>query len=195
MTDQSIDAIVKKGNNEKVALSPAANSAAVVAEYSEIVFGTVDNQVLLEELLYQISCDDDHSINKCKEMLLGQAFALQSIFVRLSRLAAMEKNIEKIQRLLNLGLKAQNQCRTTMEALAGMNRPPAIYAQQANIAQGHQQVNNKECFVSGKIKSGNNEVLEDKDEENRLVSGTQSQTVGCNPAMEAVVEVNRSKNN
>jgi len=39
-------------------------------------------------------------------------------------------------------LKAQSQCRATLEALAAIKNPPIVYARQANIAAGPQQVNN-----------------------------------------------------
>jgi hypothetical protein len=43
---------------------------------------------------------------------------------------------------LRLALKAQNQCRMTLETLATIKNPPAVFAKQANIAHGPQQVNN-----------------------------------------------------
>jgi transposase InsO family protein len=44
---------------------------------------------------------------------------------------------------MRLALKAQSQCRATVEALAEMKNPkPVAYVQQANIANGPQQVNN-----------------------------------------------------
>ncbi|WP_174425517.1 hypothetical protein [Cupriavidus basilensis] len=48
------------------------------------------------------------------------------------------KNLETYMRL---ALKAQAQARSTTEAL-GMLKNPAPYIKQANIAAGHQQVNN-----------------------------------------------------
>jgi hypothetical protein len=38
--------------------------------------------------------------------------------------------------------KAQNQCRMTLETLSTIKNPPVVYAKQANIAHGPQQVNN-----------------------------------------------------
>ena len=73
---------------------------------------------------------------------MGQAMALQSIFVNLSRMSNKQNNLRAIETLLRLALKAQSQCRTTLETLANIKNPPIIYAKQANIASGHQQVNN-----------------------------------------------------
>ena len=43
---------------------------------------------------------------------------------------------------VRLALKAQAQCRATLETLATIKNPPVVYARQANIAAGRQQVNN-----------------------------------------------------
>jgi len=41
-------------------------------------------------------------------------------------------------------MKAQNQCRMTLETLAAIKKPPVVFARQANINQGNgnQQVKN-----------------------------------------------------
>ena len=45
--------------------------------------------------------------------------------------------------LLRSDLKAQAQCRATLEALAEIKNPhPVAFVKQANISSGHQQVNN-----------------------------------------------------
>ena len=44
---------------------------------------------------------------------------------------------------LRVALKAQAQCRATLETLAEMKQPPTLLARQANIAHGPQQVNNR----------------------------------------------------
>ena len=75
-------------------------------------------------------------------MLFNQAQALQSIFVNLSCQAARQEYRSNQELFLRLALKAQNQCRTTLETLAALKHPPVVFAKQANIAQGHQQVNN-----------------------------------------------------
>jgi hypothetical protein len=67
---------------------------------------------------------------------------------------------------MRLGLKAQSQCRTTIEALALLKNPPNVaFVRQANIANGHQQVNN-----------GNRQALaragENSIQANKLLEGT-----------------------
>lgn len=43
---------------------------------------------------------------------------------------------------MQLAVKAQSNCRATAEALDLMQNPPTVFARQANIAIGPQQVNN-----------------------------------------------------
>ena len=43
---------------------------------------------------------------------------------------------------MRMALKAQSQCRATLKTLANIKNPPVVFARQANIAQGPQQVNN-----------------------------------------------------
>ena len=44
---------------------------------------------------------------------------------------------------MRMAMKAQNQCRMTLETLATIKNPPVVFARQANINNGgQQQVNN-----------------------------------------------------
>ena len=76
--------------------------------------------------------------------LVNQAVTLNVMFGELGRIAIsnMGSNPEASERFLRMALKAQNQCRMTLETLSNMKNPPVIYARQANIANGAQQVNN-----------------------------------------------------
>jgi hypothetical protein len=88
------------------------------------------------------------------------------IYTELARRAAlnMGEYIEAADRYLRLALKAQAQCRTTIEALVALKNPPVVYAKQANISAGHQQVNNyppsQEASPTGKAEAAPNELLE-----------------------------------
>ena len=50
--------------------------------------------------------------------------------------------LDATDRYMRLALKAQAQCRATVETLAEIKNPPTLFARQANIAHGPQQVNN-----------------------------------------------------
>ena len=76
---------------------------------------------------------------------MAQAVTLNTIFARCAGKAAQNlegQHLEGTERYMRLALKAQSQCRTTIETLAILKNPTTIFARQANIAQGPQQVNN-----------------------------------------------------
>ncbi|HEX4852754.1 hypothetical protein [Arenimonas sp.] len=99
---------------------------------------------MITELASQCDQASGGDFSRPEVMLMAQAQTLDSIFNRLAGHAAnfVGKDIATLDRYIRLAFKAQSQCRTTLEALANIKNPPVIYAKQANIAHGHQQVNN-----------------------------------------------------
>ncbi len=77
---------------------------------------------------------------------------------------------------MRLALKAQSQCRATIESLAEIKNPrPVAFVQQANIAHGPQQVNNETTTRPGagaENQNQTNEVLEGSGNGNWLEQGT-----------------------
>jgi hypothetical protein len=73
--------------------------------------------------------------------------------------------INAAERYMRLALKAQAQCRATIETLAALKSPPVVYARQANVA-GQQQVNNYASAGSNahadKTEAAPNELLDGK---------------------------------
>lgn len=124
-----------------LALTAHTNAAAVIAEYST-AFGKQDLRGLADSLSASMQHVHKGEMSACEAMLFTQAQALQSIFVNLSCRAANQTYIDQQETFLRLAFRAQNQCRTTLETLATLKNPPVVFAKQANIAQGHQQVNN-----------------------------------------------------
>jgi hypothetical protein len=62
---------------------------------------------------------------------------------------------------MRLALKSQSQCRATIETLAAVKNPPSLaFVKQANIANGHQQVNNGLASPARENVFSTNEVLE-----------------------------------
>ena len=77
--------------------------------------------------------------------MLSQSIALNAIFGELARRAAlnMGEHLSATESYMRLALKAQGQCRATLETLANIKNPhPVAFVQEANIAHGPQQVNN-----------------------------------------------------
>jgi hypothetical protein len=93
---------------------------------------------------------------------------------------------------MRLALKAQAQCRATIETLAALKNPPIVYARQANISAGHQQINNHPPSSSpaGKSATPQNVLLEAQNGE-RLDNGATGSAASSNPPLEAVASINR----
>jgi hypothetical protein len=95
---------------------------------------------------------------------------------------------------MRLALRAQNQCRATLETLAAIKNPPVVFAKQANIANGPQQVNNG---VGTAPRTQGNEILQTQQSEaaHELLPHTRAPSLegAANPALEAVGEVDRAE--
>ena len=140
-------------------------------------------KMLLEKAFERVR-DGDLAI--LEEMLLGQAFALNMAFNSLSARATRQLDISTMQMLMNLCFKAQNQSRATIDSLIRLKQPSNTqFIKQANIAQGHQQVNN----LAEKNITPQNELL--KDGYAHLDTRTTPTPKGIDTALEALDEVNR----
>ena len=180
----------------KLALRPSMNAAMVIADYGTS-FGKLDFIALANQLSDSVTKTIDGNMDRCEGMLLSQAHALQSIFTGLSQKAVQQSQLKHYNTFLKLALKAQSQCRTTIETLATLKRLPVIFANQANIAQGHQQVNNTvqlpaQASGTEKIKFAPNELLETQHEE-RLEHRAASPAGSSDSPRETVAKVHRPK--
>ena len=94
----------------------------------------------LEKTIQQIKSGD---LSKIEEMYISQAMALEMMFTSLARRAKAQEKLLQYETHMRFALKAQNQCRATLQALVQLKQPSnTTFVKQANIAQGHQQVNN-----------------------------------------------------
>lgn len=77
-------------------------------------------------------------------LLYSQAVALNAMFSELSLRSVMNMGTfpQAAESYMRLALKAQSQSRNTLETLANIKNPPVVFAKQANISNGPQQVNN-----------------------------------------------------
>jgi len=123
-------------------LRASANAAAVMDRYTSNIFGETDLGALITELVTDIKQVQGGDMGKVEAMLMGQAEALQSMFVSFARRAQVQELQPHLESFFRMALKAQNQCRMTLETLATIKNPPVVFAKQANIAHGPQQVNN-----------------------------------------------------
>lgn len=67
-------------------------------------------------------------------MLLDQAHALQAIFVNLPRRANKQKYLRQWEAYIRAALKAQSQCRATLETLASRIRRPCSRVRPTSLS-------------------------------------------------------------
>lgn len=179
----------------ELAILPAANGAAVIVHYGEQVFGEQSVGGIFAVLEKSISEVQGGNMGEAEAMLITQAHALQSIFSHMSRRVLSQEYQKNLESFFRMAMKAQNQCRMTLETLATIKNPPVIYAKQANIAHGPQQVNNEVAGRSahtGKTINQQNELLEHQ-HGNTLDTGTAGEAAGHDPAMATVGAINRAE--
>lgn len=124
-----------------VMLSP--NAAAAVASRGYLkTFGEPDVAALMHTLGESMTRVHHGDLKDAESMLMGQAQALQAIFMNLADRSARVQAMKQYELDLRLALKAQAQCCRTLEVLAGIKNPPLILARQANVTSGPQQINN-----------------------------------------------------
>lgn len=179
---------------------PAVAAYRVIraAEVSSGIGDMLDVPTLLEHLRADAKAVQEGSLAQAEAMLANQAVALQSLFARLAERGMGCDAAPAFEANMRYALRAQSQCRATLETLALIKQGPAVYARQANIAHGPQQVNNGVAGPSagaragGKTESINPELLRASDGE-RLDTGTAGTAGRGDSAVEAVGAVNRAK--
>lgn len=117
---------------------PEIGAAAVIEAWQK---DTHDVNALAEELADQVQAVNAGELGRAEGILISQAHTLDAIFVNLMRRAMNQTTMPHWDAYMRMGMKAQSQCRATLQALADLKNPP-VFAKQANIANGPQQVNN-----------------------------------------------------
>lgn len=120
---------------------PEIGAAAVMEAWNP---DTHDVNVLAIELAAQVKAVNQGDMQRTEGILISQAQALDAIFVNLMRRSVNQTNAAHWEMYMRMGMKAQSQCRATLQALAEMKNPrPVAFVKQANINNGgHQQINN-----------------------------------------------------
>lgn len=102
----------------------------------------IDFPTMLATLRDQAAAVQGGDMAQAEAMLMNQSSALQALFVRLSERAMEQTQMPHLEGFMRLALRAQSQCRATLETLSAIKNPPVIYAKQVNQTTGPQQINN-----------------------------------------------------
>jgi len=154
----------------------------------------IDCSALTDEIKNNITSIQNGDLKQIESSLYSQAIILQDYFARLLSIASLAHDFNHIQILGHLALKAQNQCRATLSALADIKNPKrATFIKQQNNALTQQVNNISNSKNSKKISNYENELLTEAPYETMDIRATPD-TVKINPAMEAVETINGSEN-
>jgi hypothetical protein len=160
MSEKAKDLEVSKSNQVKVVcregedaslaaarmlVGPHVTNARVAAQFAKGNVGEVlPLQAVVTAFTESAKRVNLNDLIDVEATLLSQSATLNLMFGEFSRRAAlnMGEYVDATESYIRMALKAQNQCRMTLETLSNIKNPPVIYAKQANITSGPQQVNN-----------------------------------------------------
>jgi len=168
-------------------LKPSSLSSVLIESFKGNVQGeSIDFVLALGILEKEVLKLQGGDLSKIEEMLLSQAVALEMMFTSLARTAKAQEQLLQYETHMRFALKAQNQSRATLQALIQLKQPSqTTFVRQANIAQGHQQVNN----LAEKITTPQNELL--GAESAKLDTGATPTAKRVNSKVEALDKINR----
>ena len=176
----------RRKRTSSLATAGGMANVSVIAAYQSGVFEQEDLDILecRHEVVRRAGQAHDGNTVHVVGLLMAQALALNSIFTKLAMQAAQvdERDPRKLETYTRLALKAQSQSRATLEALVAVGNPPVLFAQQANVAFGPQQVvNNGATLATNTPHPAQNQTAPNE----QLVDSTHERTqmdTGATPA-------------
>ena len=176
--------------------SPAlAASRAIQAVEEKGGFGRyLDMPELINCLRDQAAVVNGGDLALTEAMLMNQATTLQSLFSRLIERGMGCDHYPGFEANLKMALRAQSQCRATLETLAAIKNPPVVFARQANVTTGPQQINNGKAVRSRALENESQQTqLLRVDHGQRLDTGTTGAAIGVDTHLATVGEIHRAK--
>lgn len=185
------DPAVTAKNYAKLLTSPQLAAYRVIAAAeTKNMTDSLDVPTLVQALKDQGAAANRNDLSQAEAMLMNQATALQSLFARMAERATSTEYLTSFETFMRVALKAQAQCRATLETLAAIKNPPIVYAKQANVTTGPQQINN------GIAHTGENKIRTNKllaaDHGNFLDTRAQAAPTRVDPGMGPMDKVNRA---
>ena len=178
-------------------IRPSTLAAATIKEL-DIVGSQTDVVSLTMALHEQQALTAKGDMSRAKAMLIAQATTLDALFCSLTRRAVNQELLHQYETHFRLALRAQSQCRATLETLALLKNPPnPTFIRQANVAHGPQQVNNgapppSDPARAQETENRQTELLE-HDHGERLDTRAAGTASGADPAMATLGTVDGTK--
>lgn len=183
-------------NYAVMATSPELAAYRVIngAEQKSGIGEHIDVPTLMAELCDQAAAVNRGDLAQAEAMLMNQATALQSLFARLAERGMGCDQAPAFEANMRMALRAQSQCRATLETLATIKNPPIVYAKQANVTTGPQQINNGTAAPSQarEIKSEQSQLLRANHGE-WMDNGTAGAAIPSYSTVETLGEIDRAE--
>lgn len=127
-----------------VAVGGMVSNMMLLQAFGNRVHGEVGITQAVKALRTTLENVHSGNLQSSETLLYSQAVALNAMFAEMACRSAlnMGSHLQAAETYMRLALKAQSQCRNTLETLANIKNPPVVFAKQANISNGPQQVNN-----------------------------------------------------
>jgi hypothetical protein len=185
----------------ELALDGVTSNAITARTFTGTVYGELDLTECVSALKECAKRVHDGELAYLETTLTAQAANLNAMFNELARRAMlnMGEHLDATDRYMRLALKAQSQCRATLETLAAIKNPPIVFARQANITNGPQQVNNgypssgSHVTRAGKSEKMKNELLEGQDHGN-VDNRASLKTGGAHSTLATMEPIHRATN-
>ena len=201
---KSVQVLVERDDSEAVAArkyaavvtSPELAAYRVIngAERQTGIGADIDVPALMDQLRDQGAAVNRGDMAQAEAMLMNQATALQSLFARLAERGMASTGLAQFEADMRLALRAQAQSRATLETLSTIKNPPVIFAKQANVTTGPQQINNGTAAP----RTQENEIEQSKllreYHGNYLDTRTAGEAIGGDTAMATVETIDRAAN-
>ncbi len=179
----------------KTVTRPEVGAAAVSTYFNPLTAGA-DINALVDEMSRQSKLVNDGDLNRAEAMLISQAHSLDAIFNAFCGRVAqnMGQHLQATEAYMRMALKAQSQCRATLQTLGELKAPRSIaFIRQANLANGPQQINNGvPSNARAETPASTNKLLEESHGE--WLDARASREAGAtDSAMAAVEKLDRSE--
>ena len=122
----------------KILTMPEVGAASTIRGLNDIH----DVNALTKILSQQTADVVGGNMTRPEAMLLSQAHTLDALFNSLVMKGFGQTHMQHYEAFMRLAFKAQSQCRSTLQTLSDIKNPSVVYAKQANITNGNQQINN-----------------------------------------------------
>ena len=192
----TIEAHPGERDDETVAralLDPSFGAATTLPRFVSIEGRELDVASLAKELRAQCKAVTGGDLARAEAMLACQAHTLNMLFNVLATRASMNltQYPDAADRYMRLALKAQGQCRATLETLANIKNPPMVIARQANVSHGGPMQVNNTLSTGARAENSGSTPTEESGGTHELLQDSRAQTAsfGTDLALAAVGEV------